>query len=122
MNNANPLWKILLLGAVIFIGGLLALPNIFGSDLAVQISGRANPLDSDQLFIAKSTIVEGEFEDVEFREEDDRLIALFNNQDDQLKAQDSVRRKIEKWIWKRPSSQLKSGMSAIGKEWFVKQT
>lgn len=95
MNNANPLWKVLLLGAVIIGGGLLALPNIFGSDLAVQISGRTNPLDSEQMFLAKSTIVEGEYSDVEFREEDDRLIALFSNQEDQLKAQDSVRRKIE---------------------------
>jgi len=95
MNNANPLWKILLLGAVIFIGGLLALPNIFGSDLAVQISGRSGPLDSEQLFTAKSAIVEGGFEEIEFREEEDRLIALFKNQEDQLKAQDSVKRKIE---------------------------
>jgi len=95
MTNANPFWKILLLGAVIIVGGVLALPNIFGSDLAVQISGRSNPLDSEQLFTAKSTIVEGGYEDVEFREEDSGLVALFKNQDDQLKAQDSVRRKIE---------------------------
>jgi len=95
MNNANPTWKILLLAVVVFVGGLLALPNLFGSDLAVQISGRANPLDPDMAFVAKSAIADGGFDGVEFREEDDRLIALFQSQEDQLQAYDKARQSVE---------------------------
>ncbi len=95
MNNANPLWKILLLAAVVLVGGLLALPNIFGSDLAVQISGRVKPLDPNQAFVARTAINEAGFEDVEFREEGDRLVALFKNQEDQLKARDQVLGSVE---------------------------
>ena len=36
--NQYPLWKYLLIGAVIFICALFALPNLFGEDPAVQIS------------------------------------------------------------------------------------
>lgn len=95
MNNANPLWKILLLAVVVFVGALLALPNLFGSDLAVQISGRANPLDPDMAFVAKSAITDGGFDGVEFREEEGRLIALFENQEDQLQAYDKARQSVE---------------------------
>jgi len=90
MNNANPLWKILLLGAVVLVGAVLALPNLFGSDLAVQVSGRIKPLDPDMAFVARNAINDAGFDEVEFREEDNRLVALFKNQDDQLKARDQV--------------------------------
>lgn len=95
MNNANPLWKVLLLAVIVFVGALMALPNLFGSDMAVQISGRSNPLDPDMAFVAKSAITDAGFEDVEFREEGDRLIALFKSQEDQLKAYDQARQAIE---------------------------
>ncbi len=36
--NQYPLWKYLLIGAVIAICALYALPNLFGNDPAVQIS------------------------------------------------------------------------------------
>jgi len=95
MNNANPLWKVLLLAAVVLTGAVLALPNLFGSDLAVQVSGRQDPLTPDQQFSAKTAINEAGFEGVEYREEDDRLVALFQNQDDQLKARDQVLSVVE---------------------------
>jgi len=44
MTNVNPIWKTVLLAAVVIVGVLFALPNIFGSDPAVQISGRNNAL------------------------------------------------------------------------------
>ena len=95
MTNANPLWKILLLAAIVFAGALLALPNLFGSDMAVQISGRVKPLDSNQSFVAKTAITDAGFDGVQFREEGDRLIALFKNQEDQLKAYDVVRGSVD---------------------------
>jgi len=44
MTNTNPLWKVLLLGGSLFIGVLFALPNVFGSDPAVQVSSSRGPL------------------------------------------------------------------------------
>jgi preprotein translocase subunit SecD len=41
--NQYPLWKYLLIGLVMLWGLIFALPNLFGEDPAVQISGaRAN--------------------------------------------------------------------------------
>jgi len=84
------LWKVLLLAAIVLTGILFALPNLFGSDLAVQVSGRYSAADSRQLGTAKTAIQKGGFSEVEFREEEDRLIALFKNQDDQRQARDLV--------------------------------
>ena len=95
MNNANPLWKVLLLAAIVFIGALLALPNLFGSDLAVQVTGRSKPLDPDMAFVAKTAISDAGYEGVTFREEEDRLVALFQNQEDQLAARDQVLSVVE---------------------------
>lgn len=95
MTNANPLWKILLLALIVFVGALLALPNLFGSDLAVQVSGRDQPLESSALFTAKNAITEAGFDGVEFREENNQLLALFKSQDDQLAAYDAVRTVVE---------------------------
>ncbi len=95
MTNANPLWKILLLALVVVSGIVLALPNIFGSDYAVQISGRSAPLTEDNAFLAKSAINSGGFEGVEFRDEGEQVIAIFANQDDQQKAQELVTRAVE---------------------------
>lgn len=95
MTNANPIWKILLLAAVILTGVLLALPNIFGSDLAVQVSGRNVPLTSDAIFTAKNSINEAGFEGVEFREEDSKLTALFQSQEDQLRGRETLVRVVD---------------------------
>ncbi len=95
MTNNNPLWKVLLLAAIVFAGALAALPNLFGSDLAVQVSGRIQPLESRMAGAAKTAIQQGGFDGVEFREEDNRLIALFQNQEDQLRARDLVLGAVE---------------------------
>ena len=39
MPNRYPLWKHLLIAAVLAAGVVFALPNVFGEDPAVQISG-----------------------------------------------------------------------------------
>jgi len=44
--NHYPLWKNLLIVAVILVGGLFAIPNLFGDDPAVQVSAERNaPVD-----------------------------------------------------------------------------
>ncbi|MDK1145320.1 hypothetical protein QMS75_22570, partial [Cronobacter sakazakii] len=39
MLNRYPLWKYLMLVAVLIVGLLYALPNLYGEDPAVQITG-----------------------------------------------------------------------------------
>ena len=39
MLNRYPLWKYLMVAFVVTIGALYALPNIYGEDPAIQISG-----------------------------------------------------------------------------------
>ena len=51
MTNANPIWKPLLLAAVLAVGALFALPNLFGSDPAVQVSGRDAPASQTSLSV-----------------------------------------------------------------------
>ncbi|MEE9322066.1 MAG: protein translocase subunit SecD [Granulosicoccus sp.] len=88
MINTNPLWKILLLAAVLLSGALFALPNLFGSDPAVQVSGRNTPLDENAIGDVKDTLAEADFSEVEFREKGERLLALFNSEDEQIRARD----------------------------------
>ncbi|MEE8428450.1 MAG: preprotein translocase subunit SecD, partial [Gammaproteobacteria bacterium] len=46
MINEYPLWKYLLILFVVVVGGIYALPNLYGNDPAVQISGiRGKVLD-----------------------------------------------------------------------------
>jgi len=42
MINQYPLWKQLLIGVVLLIGALYALPNLYGEDPAVQVNGTRN--------------------------------------------------------------------------------
>jgi len=89
MTNANPLWKTLLLATVLLVGALFALPNLFGSDPAVQISGRNAALSAEDADTVRSTLREAGFTP-KFREEDERMLALFDSEDEQLKARDAL--------------------------------
>ncbi len=95
MTNNNPLWKILLLGAVLITGAVIALPNLFGNDPAVQVSGRGQDLRPEQARLVREALEESDLQGVEFRDEDNRLVALVQSEEDQLKAYDIARSVIE---------------------------
>jgi len=95
MTNINPIWKTLLLAAVFVIGVLFALPNLFGSDPAVQISGRNNDLTQADISGFNRTLEKAGFENVEIREEQGRYLALFANEDDQLRARDALSESLD---------------------------
>ncbi|HOB61190.1 MAG TPA: protein translocase subunit SecD [Candidatus Competibacteraceae bacterium] len=94
--NQYPWWKYLLIGLVMLWGLIFALPNLFGEDPAVQISGaRANIaidaafqekvaalLDTDKL-LHKRLELEG-----------DRLLIRFADPEDQLKAADILKDRL----------------------------
>jgi len=90
MTNVNPIWKTALLAVVVIVGVLFALPNIFGSDPAVQISGRNDALTQSDIDSFSRTLSRAGFDNVEVRQEDGRYLALFENEDDQIKARDDV--------------------------------
>ena len=90
MTNINPIWKTLLLAAVFAIGVLFALPNLFGSDPAVQISSRSAELTESDLSDFAKTLEKAGFEDLEVRNDDGRYLALFANEDDQIRGRDAL--------------------------------
>ena len=90
MTNTNPIWKPLLLAAVLLAGVLYALPNLFGSDPAVQVSGRNTELTSQDISRLSRLLSDGGFTDVEIRQEEDRFLALFASEDDQIRGRDII--------------------------------
>ena len=94
--NDNPLWKTLLLAVVFLVGVLYALPNLFGSDPAVQVSGRSAELTDSESGRVKRILEEADFQGVRFREEPDRFLALFDSEDDQLRARDLLAGELDR--------------------------
>ena len=89
--NKYPVWKYLLLGVVIFAGLLFALPNLFGDDPAVQISARNGELPADAQSRAETVLDEAGFSNVQFRTNGPHLLALFDNEEDQLRASEELK-------------------------------
>ena len=89
MTNTNPIWKTLLLAVVLLVGMLYALPNLFGSDPAVQVSGRNTDLSTQDMNRLQRLLAE-DFPNAEIRQEPNRWLALFDSEDDQIRARDTI--------------------------------
>jgi len=95
MQNHFPAWKNILVILVFGIGIIYSLPNLFGDDPSVQLSStlttaisqeQANQVEAD----IKSSAVPAKA----FEFKDGRILARFNNTDDQLKVADLLRDKM----------------------------
>ena len=92
MPNRYPLWKHLLIVAVLAAGVLFALPNVFGEDPAVQISGERGVAINTSLAARVSSALEaGGVPAHRVTLEEGRLLARFGDSEAQLKAQDLLR-------------------------------
>jgi preprotein translocase subunit SecD len=93
MLNRYPLWKNLLIVAVVFLGLVYALPNVFGEDPAVQVSAADRNVSIDQALLERVTglLEQGGIEPKDVRLDERGLLARFRNPEDQLKAQDLIR-------------------------------
>ena len=80
----------MLLALVLFVGLLFALPNLFGDYKAVQIAARDGVLDESVEFTVKQALTEVGLGDTEIRKDDGRLLALFEADEDQLKAREAI--------------------------------
>lgn len=95
MTNINPIWKPLLLAVVLLVGALYALPNLFGSDPAVQVSGRDAVLTSRDISRFSKILADDGFGDIEIRQEENRFLALFSSEDDQIRARDVIANELD---------------------------
>ncbi|MDH5514915.1 MAG: protein translocase subunit SecD, partial [Gammaproteobacteria bacterium] len=59
MMNRYPAWKYILLAIVVLIGCIYALPNIYGEDPALQISGARQAEVGEALSVRVSQVLEG---------------------------------------------------------------
>ena len=92
MPNRYALWKHFLIAAVLAAGVVFALPNVFGEDPAVQISGeRGVAIDARLAARVAGALDVGEVPARRVTLEEGRLLARFGDTETQLKAQDLLR-------------------------------
>ncbi|MBO1518875.1 protein translocase subunit SecD [Oceanisphaera pacifica] len=91
MLNRYPLWKYLMVIAVITISFLYAAPNLFGEDPALQVSGtRGSQVTASELAKTQATLQAAGIDIKSAALEDDQLLVRFRNTDDQLKGKELV--------------------------------
>ncbi|MBG5949782.1 MULTISPECIES: protein translocase subunit SecD [Proteus] len=89
MLNRYPLWKYLMLIAAILIGLLYALPNLYGEDPAVQITGaRGTAANEQTLDQVRSLLDKEKIEAKSIALENGVILARFGNPDIQLRARE----------------------------------
>lgn len=94
MMNRYPIWKYLILIAVVLVGGLYALPNLYGEDPAIQVSARSGDIDLAGQELVVQALKGAGIEMMSSRLEGNRLLIRFANTDIQLKAAEVVRERM----------------------------
>ncbi|WGL94608.1 protein translocase subunit SecD [Arsenophonus nasoniae] len=91
MLNRYPLWKYLMLIAALLIGLLYALPNLYGEDPAVQITGVRGTAANEQTMDQVRNILKKEkIESKSIVLENGVILARFDNPDVQLHARETI--------------------------------
>jgi preprotein translocase subunit SecD len=91
--NQYPLWKYVLIGLVISWGLIFALPNLFGENPAVQISGARANIVIDPAFQNRvaALLDAGKLPSKQLELQDNRLLIRFADPETQLKAADILK-------------------------------
>jgi preprotein translocase subunit SecD len=133
--SAYPRWKIILVAVVFLLGILLALPNLFGEDEALQFArDRAVITESDRGSIAQILTSKGVAPRGSFLEQG-RLTVRFASKQDQLKARDVIAEarptdftialshasRVPEWMRNLGLSPLKLGLDLRGGVYLVYQ-
>ena len=91
MLNRYPLWKYLKLIVVIFIGLLYALPNLYGEDPAVQITGARGIAASETTLVQVRDVLEKDnIASKSIALENGAILARFKDPDVQLRAREAL--------------------------------
>jgi len=89
MLNKYPLWKTLLVLFIVAFGALYALPNLYGEDPAVQVSGlRGVEADEATLDRVRALLADAEVAHGNMVLENGQVLTRFGDPDTQLKARD----------------------------------
>ena len=92
MLNQYPSWKYILLLVVLVVGSIYALPNIYGSDPAIQISATRNNIVDTQVESKALEILKQANINLRRSVLDDKgLLLRFDGVEQQLKAADGLR-------------------------------
>ncbi|WP_082966143.1 protein translocase subunit SecD [Gallibacterium salpingitidis] len=95
MLNRYPLWKNLMVIFVVAIGILYALPNLYGEDPAVQISGTRGQVATEQtLTEVRQVIEQNKLSLKSIALENGSILAKFSSTDEQLLAKDKILEKL----------------------------
>ncbi len=95
MLNKFPLWKNLLVVAVVAIAALFALPNLYGEDYAVQISASRNAtIDMSTLGEVEDVLAEQGISPKSVAMQDEQIMVRLTNDSDQLTARDAILREL----------------------------
>lgn len=91
MLNRYPLWKYILVATIIFIGALYALPNIYGEDPAVQITGaRGASVDASTLDTVEKILKKDNIPYKSIALENNTILVRFLDSDNQIEGRDVV--------------------------------
>lgn len=93
--NRYPLWKNLLVLLVVALGVIYALPNVFGTDPAVQVrAGRSAVMDASVRDRVVQTLDAANLPYRRYSLDNDLLVVRFKDTDTQLKAYEKVREQL----------------------------
>jgi preprotein translocase subunit SecD len=97
MLNHYPLWKNLLIVAVILVCGFYALPNLYGKDPAIQISSETQDKPVNAALLAKvdGILAKNNIQPLKSTLADDRIILRFKTLDDQGNANDKLEQALD---------------------------
>ncbi|HEY3983851.1 protein translocase subunit SecD [Cedecea sp.] len=91
MLNRYPLWKYIMLIVVLAIGLLYALPNLYGEDPAVQLTGVRGAAASEQTLIqVENTLKQEKITAKSVALEEGAILARFDSTDTQLRAREAL--------------------------------
>ncbi|WP_421507889.1 protein translocase subunit SecD [Erwinia rhapontici] len=91
MLNRYPLWKYIMLIAVLLVGLLYALPNLYGEDPAVQITGARGSAASEQTLVQIQTALKQDnIQSKSLALENGAIMARFANTDVQMRAREAI--------------------------------
>ncbi|AXU96170.1 protein translocase subunit SecD [Erwinia persicina] len=91
MLNRYPLWKYIMLIVVLLVGLLYALPNLYGEDPAVQITGARGSAASEQTLVQIQTALKQDnIQAKSLALENGAIMARFANTDVQMRAREAI--------------------------------
>ena len=91
MINQYPLWKYLLLITILVLGGIYAMPNLYGEDPSVLVSLRNQQIDEETRNKIDGLLKESSIEAKSSELKSGQLLIRFNAEDAQLTAADTIK-------------------------------